>query len=103
MDHATSVTPHDLQGQRNESLALIRSTSVYGAETSGRSWPVLLMAWIVSGGVHFVLLSLFLLVTVTTSNANVSLETAIIQTGIDDDTKAKEANLTNDDVGGLDP
>jgi hypothetical protein len=61
----------------------------------------LILAWIVSGVVHAVILVLFLFVTVNTTSASISTQTEII-TKIEED-KPSDANLTNDDLGGLDP
>jgi len=80
---------------------VIRSIAAPGAASPTRVMPVLLLAWIVSGIVHAVLLFLFLFVTVNTTSANLTTETKVIDTQIDDE-KPKDANLTNDDLG-LDP
>ena len=59
----------------------------------------LLPAWIISGVIHVVLLSLFLLVYVGSGSATTSgMENTIIETKVDDN-DVKEANLTNDDIG----
>ena len=59
----------------------------------------LLPAWIISGVIHVVLLSLFLLVYVGSSGAITSgMENTIIETKVEDN-ETKEANLTNDDIG----
>src|SRR5438552_1442509 len=63
--------------------------------------PILLAAWLISAVVHAVLLSLFLFVTVNVSNADVAMETHIVNTQIEDE-KPKEANLENEELG-LDP
>jgi hypothetical protein len=63
--------------------------------------PVLLLAIAGSLVMHVVLVCLFLLVTVSTTTARTQ-ETEIIQTRVEDD-KPSDANLTNDELGGLDP
>jgi Squalene-hopene cyclase C-terminal domain len=84
------------------SPALIRKVPSPVAANPNAGWSVLMLACIVSAVVHAVIFTLFLFVTVTPTRANVTTETKIIDTQIDDD-KPKEANLTNDDLGGLDP
>lgn len=70
-------------------------------EADGRVMVRLLPAWIISGLVHVVLLSLFLIATVPNTGASVGMETAVIQTQVDKD-EPEKANLENEDAG-LDP
>jgi hypothetical protein len=57
----------------------------------------LIPAWIVSGVVHVVLLSLFLLVTVQTGQGSIEIGLSVIESKIDEETK--EHNLINDVLG----
>jgi hypothetical protein len=61
----------------------------------------LVPAWIVSGVVHVVLLSLFLLVTVQAGGSPVGIELTVLEGKIGDD--VKEHNLLNDQIGTGDP
>jgi hypothetical protein len=90
------------QPERDGTPGVIRAVSLPGRERGKSQLPVLLMAWIVSGVVHAVLLCLFLFVTVNAGTASVSTEIDTIQTLVEED-KPADANLTNDDPGGLDP
>jgi hypothetical protein len=97
MAGAEPVVPHQNSHPVAEDPgAVIRSFASPTAPPSG-ALPVLVVAWIVSGVVHAIILVLFLFVTVNTTNANVSTQTEVI-TKIDDD-KPSDANLTNDDLG----
>jgi hypothetical protein len=57
----------------------------------------LVPAWIISGVVHVVLLSLFLLVTVSQGQGSINTELSVIESKVDDD--VKEKNLVNDEIG----
>lgn len=57
----------------------------------------LVPAWIISGVVHVVLLSLFLLVTVSQGQGSVNTELSVIESKVDDDVRDK--NLVNDEIG----
>jgi hypothetical protein len=67
-----------------------------------RDWLLVLAACAFSVGIHGVLVSLFLFVTVRPAGAAIQIEREEIQTKVEDE-NPKEANLTNDDLGGLDP
>jgi hypothetical protein len=82
--------------------AVIRTVSLPGSNDNSRFLPVLFLAWIVGLVVHGVILALFFFVTVNVSDAQVAMQIETISTKVDDE-KAKEANLTNDDLGALDP
>jgi hypothetical protein len=58
----------------------------------------LIPAWIVSGIVHVVLLSLFLLVTVSQGQSPVSTELSVIESKVDE-VNVQDKNLTNEDIG----
>ena len=95
--------PHqNSRPEREPSAAVIRSVNHPAAAPASRFSAGFLLACIVSALVHAVLLTLFLFVTVNTTNANLTTETKVIDTLIDDE-KPKDANLTNEDEGGLDP
>jgi hypothetical protein len=94
--------PQNSQPERPDPAAVIRAVPVPGTAGPGRALPVLLIAWIVSAIVHVCLLALFLFVTVNVSPANIATETEVINAQVEDE-KPKEANLENDDPGGLDP
>src|SRR5271154_1209409 len=57
----------------------------------------LVPAWIISGVVHVVLLSLFLLVTVSQGQGSINTELSVIESKVEDDVKDK--NLENDEIG----
>jgi hypothetical protein len=97
-----AAPPQNSRPERNDQVAVIRTVPLPGAERASRALPVLLVAWIVSAVVHAGLLGLFLFVTVNVSPANVATETEVINAQVDEE-KPKEANLENDDPGGLDP
>jgi hypothetical protein len=82
----------------NNGPAVIRATPQVGSEVSSRSIFMFMVTLAGSGVIHVVILSLFLLVTINTSNANVSSELDTINTAVEDD-KPKDANLTNEDEG----
>lgn len=81
----------------SDAASVIRAISAPGAESPKHPTSVLMVAWIGSLVIHVVLLTLFVFVTINVGSANVSTETEIIQTLVDDE--KKEANLTNDDEG----
>src|SRR5262249_9259535 len=83
--------------------AVIRSEPRTAPTSDARILWIVIISWIVSGVIHVVLLSLFLIVTVNSSNAGIPTETETISTGVDDEEKPQEANLENDELGGLDP
>ncbi|HEV3447383.1 MAG TPA: prenyltransferase/squalene oxidase repeat-containing protein [Gemmataceae bacterium] len=93
---------HNSQPEHDTPPAVIRSLSAPSAATPSRFTAGFLLACIISAVVHIVLLTLFLFVTVNTTNANLTTETKLIETLIEDE-KPKNANLTNEDEGGLDP
>jgi hypothetical protein len=96
----TNPVPNS-HAEHTDQPTVIRSVALPANTDSKHFLIVLLIAWLISGLVHAVILSLFLFVTVNTGRA-VSLESETVQTQIDDE-KPSDANLTNDDFGGLDP
>ena len=77
--------------------ALIRHTPTLGDDNSTTDIRRLIPAWIISGVVHVILLSLFLLVTVTGANSAVNTELTHIESKVEDTPIDK--NLTNDEIG----
>src|SRR5262249_21282053 len=71
------------------------------ADPSTRMLLRLLPAWIISGVVHVIILSLFLFVGFNTAPAESQRDTAVLQTNVDKD-EAEKANLDNEDIG-MDP
>ncbi|MBY0528176.1 MAG: terpene cyclase/mutase family protein [Gemmataceae bacterium] len=68
-------------------VASIIRTIPEGDEDSAPHWSRLIPAWIVSGVIHVVLLSLFLLVTVTGSAATAEMDFTTIVGNVQDDAK----------------
>src|SRR5262245_57367489 len=80
-------------------LAAFIIRDVPGSQPEERTthWQRLVPAWIISGIVHVVLLSLFLLVAVDEGRSSIATELSALESKIDDD--VKEKNLVNDDIG----
>jgi hypothetical protein len=57
----------------------------------------LMPAWIISGVVHVVLLSLFLLVTVSDSSGGINTQLGVIECRVEDE--VRDRNLVNDEIG----
>jgi len=76
---------------------LIRHTPLQG-DDDGIDLRRLIPAWIISGVIHVVLLSLLLLFTVGETMGGVGSETAVIESEVEDDT-SRDANLENDEIG----
>jgi len=81
--------------------ALIRSTPLQGEDESS-DWSRLLPAWIISGVIHVVLMSMFLIVTLGSPAAGVDTE-LVVESRIGDDADQEKLNLTRDDMLGDDP
>jgi hypothetical protein len=94
---AGELNSNSARPESDGSPAVIRSLVHPADEIPRHALSVLLIAWVVSGVIHAVLLGLFLFVTVNAQSA-VLMETEVIQTQVDDD-KPKDANLVNDEVG----
>lgn len=96
-DNANAPTPRGVAGP------VIRATVYTGRKTdAGRRLVIFGACIAVSLVVHFVLVSMLLLVNVEKTSAGTAvMETAVIETKIDD-AEQKEANLENDEIG-LDP
>lgn len=77
--------------------ALIRHTPTLGDDNDTTDIRRLIPAWIISGVVHVVLLSLFLLVTVSQAPGTVNTELTTIESKVEEPVSDK--NLTNDDIG----
>jgi hypothetical protein len=86
-----------------QDAAIIRWVNLPDAGKRSRWVLILLIAWLVSGVIHGVLLFMFLFVTVNTSNAQVAMETQVINTQIEDEKPKEVVNLENDDIGGINP
>jgi hypothetical protein len=65
----------------------------------GVIWTRLIPAWIISGVIHTVLLSLFLVITTTTAVAVDKVDTIPAENRIDEDEAWQDKNLTNDEIG----
>jgi hypothetical protein len=89
--------PHqNSQPPKNEPEAVIRALPRQAPGDGRRFVGIFLLCCGASGGIHVVLLSLFLFITVNATSANVTV-TREIQTQIDE--KPREENLTNEDIG----
>src|SRR5262249_52480672 len=86
-----------------QDAAIIRWVNLPDAGKRSRWVLILLIAWLVSGVIHGVLLFMFLFVTVNTSNAQVAMETQVINTQIEDEKPKDVVDLENDDMGLIDP
>src|SRR6516225_10082023 len=82
---------------RQAGAALIRHTPLQG-DDEGVDLRRLIPAWIISGVIHVVLLSLLLLFTIGDTFGSVGTENAVVESSVDDK-DAKDANLENDDIG----
>ena len=76
---------------------LIRHTPLQG-DDDGVDLRRLIPAWIISGVIHVVLLSLLLLFTVGETIGGVGSETAVIESQVDDK-DSRDVNLENDEIG----
>src|SRR5438034_88007 len=97
------MTPRGVNSQ--PAPALIRQTA-FMEDDGGFDLRRILPAWIISGVIHVVLLSLFLLVTFNTTTATASdnkVDTKIPNSAEDDEDdskdKDKDPNLNNDELG----
>src|SRR5262249_20259899 len=77
--------------------AVVVHKQVLASETEQHDWRQLVPAWITSGVIHVVLLSLFLLVHGPVG-ADSTLEQTVVETKVDEDAN-KEYNLENTDIG----
>jgi hypothetical protein len=77
--------------------ALIRHSPF--TEEEGLDLRRIIPAWIISGVIHVVLLSAFLLITYTVSAAAPDKVETIVENKIDDDESYRDKNLTNDEIG----
>src|SRR5262249_32289066 len=89
-------SPHRL---RDSSLAapLIRATPLQG-DADGIDLRRLIPAWIVSGVVHIVLLSILLLFSISDTFGSVGSESSVVESQVDEK-DTRDANLENDEVG----
>jgi hypothetical protein len=88
---------------REDAAPVIRSLAVPGTKDR-RGVLILLGAVVFSVAIHGVLLFGFFFITVRATGASLQTELDEIQTKVEDDAdKPKEANLTNDELGDLDP
>jgi hypothetical protein len=90
-------TNEQIAASANGQPVLIRTPSRLAGNGESKGFIHALPAWIVSGVIHAVLLSLFLLVTVNSATNAALTEQSVIETKIDDATT--DANLTNEDIG----
>ncbi|MBY0525538.1 MAG: terpene cyclase/mutase family protein [Gemmataceae bacterium] len=76
---------------------LIKNIPTPGDEDTTTDMRRLIPAWIISGVIHVVLLSLFLLVTVSQGQGSMQTELSVIESKVEEDVRDK--NLTNDEIG----
>jgi hypothetical protein len=88
-------------GNSTPAQPLIKNIPTTGDEDTTADFRRLIPAWIISGVVHVVLLSLFLLVTVSQGKATVESTLTVLEGRIEADTREK--NLTQDEIGTGDP
>src|SRR6516162_9621950 len=89
--------PQSEGGRTAKAAALVRHTPLQG-DDEGVDLRRLIPAWIISGVIHVVLLSLLLLFTIGDTFGSVGTENAVVESSVDDK-DAKDANLENDDIG----
>ncbi len=88
-----------MKGMNSQPAAvpLIKNIPSTSDEDNTADMRRLIPAWIISGVVHVVLLSLFLLVTVASSTATPNTELSVIESKVEDN--VSEKNLVNEDIG----
>jgi hypothetical protein len=101
MDRKGRADSPSLAGPGRAVPALIQSTPLH-VKDDAPDWTRLVPAWIISGAVHVVLLSLFLLVTLTSPAAVPARET-IIDSVVTDESAARDAKNLVDDTPGNNP
>lgn len=80
--------------------ALVVRPAALNRDDDALDFRKLLPAWIISGVIHIVLLSLFLLVYVGSGSGSESfMENTVIETKVDEHADVRDANLENDDIG----
>jgi hypothetical protein len=84
-------------GRNLNAAALVRHTPLQG-DDDGIDLRRLIPAWLISGVIHVLLLSLLLLFSIGDTFGSMGTENAVVESGIDDK-DAKDVNLENDDVG----
>lgn len=84
-------------GANSQAPALIRHTPALGDDNSTTDIRRLIPAWIISGVIHVVLLSAFLLIAVGQSAAVPNQELSVIESKVEDSPIDK--NLVNDEIG----
>jgi hypothetical protein len=77
--------------------ALIRHTPLQG-DDEGIDLRRLIPAWIISGVIHVVLLSILLLFTIGDTFGSIGSENAVVESQVDEK-DTKDANLENDEIG----
>jgi hypothetical protein len=98
MSNDGSENPSTNSAPVKSAPTIVLRTKVLTGQTGLRDWKELVPAWIASGVIHVVLLSLFLILRGPARGDVASTEQTVIDTKIEEDDPTK-ANLENPDIG----